>query len=457
VASDTKMKHPFKKYFPLYKSNFLLAYPVVISQLGHMFTAVLDSVMVGHLGIVPLAACALGNSIFAICLVIGIGISQGITPLVAQENGKNNKKLCGQYLEQGVFISLITGIILFAILLLVAQRIDLLNQPVAVAVAAKDFLILLAASIIPLMVFQSFRQFAEGLSYTKQAMYISVAGNVSNILFNFVFIYGWFGFSPMGIVGAGLGTLLARVLMAVGMGIFVLRSTLFHPYLANFKIHLPNWKKIKSILQLGFPIAMQYFFEVGAFSGAAIMIGWIGAKELAAHQIAINLAALTYMGASGIGVAATIKAGNALGKKDFKELKLSAVSSYHLVILYMCITALIFITCNTILPYLYIKDVSVVIIASQLLIMAAFFQISDGVQVVGAGILRGLSDVKIPTFITLIAYWVIGLPLGYVLCFTFNFGPIGIWIALSLALTAAAIALFFRSMRSIKKLNHQLV
>ena len=448
------MQHPFKKYFPLYKSNFLLAYPVVISQLGHMFTAVLDSVMVGHLGIVPLAACALGNSVFAICLVIGIGISQGITPLVAQENGKNNKKLCGQYLEQGVFISLITGIILFGLLLVIAQKISLLNQPIAVALAAKDFLILLAASIIPLMIFQSFRQFAEGLGYTKQAMFISISGNLSNILFNFIFIYGWFGISPMGLVGAGLGTLLARMLMAICMGFYVIKSSLFHPYLSNFKIHLPDWQKIKKILQLGFPIAMQYFFEVGAFSGAAIMIGWIGAKELAAHQIAINLAALTYMGASGIGVAATIKAGNALGKKDFAELKLSAISSFHLVIIYMCITATVFITCNRLLPYIYIKDQGVILIAGQLLIMAAFFQISDGVQVVGAGILRGLSDVKIPTIITLIAYWVIGLPLGYVLGFNYHMGPIGVWISLSLALTAAAIALFLRAMSRIKKISN---
>ncbi len=418
-----------------------------------MFTMVADSVMVGQLGTIPLAACALANSILSIFLVSGIGISQGVTPLVAQEDGKNNKSICGEYLEQVVIISLVTGALLFGVVALIAQKLTLLGQPIEVAIAAKDYLLIIGASIVPLMVFQSFRQFAEGLGYTKQAMYISVVGNALNIVFNFLLIYGWLGFPAMGLYGAGLGTFISRIFMAIGMGYYVIKSSLFKPYLAKFKLNQPEWVKIKKIMQLGLPTALQYFFEVGAFSGAAIMVGWIGATELAAHQIAINLAAFTYMGASGIGVAATIKAGNALGKNDFKELKLSAISSYHLVIFYMCVTAVIFLTCNQLLPWIYIKNDNVILIASQLLIVAAFFQISDGIQVVGAGILRGLSDVKIPTIITLIAYWVVGLPLGYVLGFTFKMGALGIWISLSLSLTGAAIALYYRFKNMINKLN----
>ncbi len=446
------MFHRFNKYRPFYKSNFLLAYPVVISQLGHMFTMVADSVMVGQLGTIPLAACALANSILSIFMVTGIGISQGVTPLVAQEDGKNNKSVCGEYLEQGVIISLVTGILLFGLVALIAQKLSLLGQSEDVAIASKDYLLIIGASIVPLMAFQSFRQFAEGLGYTKQAMYISVIGNLLNIGFNFLLIYGWFGFPEMGLYGAGLGTFISRVLMAIGMGWFVIKSSIFTPYLAHFKVHQPDWEKLKNIMRLGFPISLQYFFEVGAFSGAAIMVGWIGAQELAAHQIAINLAAFTYMGASGIGVAATIRAANAFGKKDFKEIKLSAISSYHLVIFYMCVTAFIFLTCSRLLPSLYIQNEEVIDIASQLLIVAAFFQISDGIQVIGAGVLRGLSDVKIPTIITLIAYWVIGLPMGYVLCFTFEMGALGIWISLSFALTVAAILLYYRFQNMVRKL-----
>jgi MATE family multidrug resistance protein len=442
----------FSKYKPFYKSNFLLAYPVVISQLGHMLTAVGDTVMVGQLGTIPLAACALGNSILSIFMVSGIGISQGITPLIAQENGKGNKKICGLYLEQGVIISIVCGFTLFALVALIAQHLHILSQPLAVELASKDYLLVIAASIVPLMVFQIFRQFAEGLGYTRQAMYISIGGNALNILFNFILIYGWWGFPAYGLFGAGIGTLVSRIFMAIAMGFFVIKSSLFSDYLSDFKVHLPDWTKIKAITKLGFPIAMQYFFEVGAFSGAAIMVGWIGAKELAAHQIAINLAAFTYMGASGIAAAATIKAGNALGKRDFKELKLSAISSYHLVIGYMLVTAIIFFTCNRLLPELYIRNEEVIAIASQLLILAAIFQLSDGIQVIGAGVLRGLSDVKIPTIITLIAYWIIGLPLGYVLGFTFKMGPQGIWIALSIALTASATLLYFRFRNMMSKL-----
>ncbi len=431
----------------------MLAYPVVISQLGHMFTMVADSVMVGQLGTIPLAACALGNSILSIFLVSGIGISQGVTPLVAQEDGKNNKSVCGEYLEQGVIISLVTGVILFGIVTLIAQKLSWLGQPEEVAIATKDYLLIIGASIIPLMAFQSFRQFAEGLGYTKQAMYVSVIGNLINIFFNFLLIYGWLGFPAMGLYGAGLGTFISRVFMAIFMGWYVIKSSLFTPYLAKFKLHQPDWDKLKKIMKLGFPISLQYFFEVGAFSGAAIMVGWIGAQELAAHQIAINLAAFTYMGASGIGVAATIRAANAFGKNDFKEIKLSAISSYHLVIIYMCVTAVIFLTCSRLLPWIYIQNESVISIASQLLIVAAFFQISDGIQVVGAGILRGLSDVKIPTIITLIAYWVIGLPFGYVLGFTFEMGALGIWISLSFALTLAAALLYYRFNNMVNKLG----
>lgn len=447
------MFQSFAKYKPYYKSNFLLAYPVVISQLGHMMTSIADSVMVGQLGTIPLAACALGNSLLGIFMVAGIGLSQGITPLVAQENGKDNKSICGLLLEQGVLISVFAGLILFGIVSVIALNLHLLDQPVQVALAAKNYLLIIAASIVPLMIFQNFRQFAEGLGYTRQAMYLSVGGNIVNIIFNFLLIYGWLGFPEMGLFGAGVGTFISRVFMAIGMGWYVIKSKLFKSYIDGFKITKVDWLRIKSIVKLGFPIAMQYFFEVGAFSGAAIMIGWIGAKELAAHQIAINLAAATYMGASGIGVAATIRAGHAFGKRDFKDLRLSAISSYHLVIGYMCITALIFLTCNHLLPWIYIKNDEVIQIAGELLIVAAFFQLSDGIQVVGAGVLRGLSDVKIPTLVTLLAYWFFALPLGYLLGFTFHMGPLGIWISLSLALTIVAVLLFWRFNKLSKSLQ----
>lgn len=442
-----------KPYKPYYRKNFLLAYPVVISQLGQMAPLVADSIMVGKLGTIPLAASALGNSVLGIFMVSGIGFSQGITPIIAQENGKNNKSICGEYLENGIFINSLLGILLFGIVSLIAFNLQWLNQPLAVAAQAKSYLLIIGASILPLMIFQTFRQFAEGLGYTKQAMILSISGNVMNILLNFLLIYGWFGFPALGLFGAGLGTFISRIFMMIGMGLFVLKSKLFKPYILSFKLSKTDGKKIWHMSGLGFPIAMQYFFEVGAFSGATIMMGWMGATQQAAHQIALNLAALTYMGATGIAAAATIRSGNAFGKKDFSELRMSAISSYHLVLGYMSCTALLFLSLNHFLPLLYIHDPAVVAIAAHLMIIAAFFQLSDGFQTVGAGILRGLSDVKIPTLVTLFAYWVIGLPLGYLLGFTFHFGPIGIWISLALALTAVAVLLFYRFNKLSKKLQ----
>jgi MATE family multidrug resistance protein len=442
-----------KKYKSYYKNNFLLAYPVVISQLGQMAPLVADSLMVGRLGTVPLAASALGNSVLGIFMVSGIGFSQGITPIIAQENGKNNKSICGEYLENGIVINSLLAVLLFGVVSLIAFNLQWLDQPTRVAIETKNYLLIIVASILPLMVFQTFRQFAEGLGYTKQAMILSITGNVMNILLNFLLIYGWFGFPALGLFGAGLGTFISRVFMAIGMGLFVLKSKLFKPYILSFKLSKTDGHKIFHMMSLGFPIAMQYFFEVGAFSGATIMMGWMGATQQAAHQIALNLAALTYMGATGIAAAATIRSGNAFGKKDFGELRLSAISSYHLVLGYMTCTALLFLCFSHVLPLLYIHDPAVVTIASQLIIIAAFFQLSDGIQVIGAGILRGLSDVKIPTLVTLIAYWIVGLPLGYLLGFTFHMGPIGIWISLSMSLTVVAVLLYWRFNKISKSLQ----
>lgn len=414
-----------------------------------------DSVIVGHFaGTISLAAVSLVNSIFTVMMVIGIGISYGLTPLIAQENGKKNYRECGKLLSNSLLINTLSGIILFIIIYFgLLLTIDHLKQSPDVVAQAKPYLGLLGISIIPLMVFMTFKQFAEGLGFTRQAMVISIVGNVVNIILGVIFVKGLFGIKPMGVMGVGWSTLIDRTLMAITIGFYIVKSPNFKPYLKNFAVQRISKLRSMKILKIGGPVAMQYAFEVSAFSGAAIIIGTIGAAHQAAHQVAINLAAITYMMASGISAAATIKTGNSFGRKDFNELRLSANSNYHIVIAFMLVTALLFIGLNHVLPMIYTTDTTVIMIASQLLIIAGLFQLFDGTQVVGLGILRGIGDVNIPTVITFIAYWIIGLPLAYVFGITLTLGANGVWYGLTLGLLVSSFLLFLRYRHMVKKLK----
>lgn len=440
------MKSLYHKYKPHYNENLNLAIPVVISQLGHTLVQTSDTIIVGHFaGTISLAAVSLATSVFIIALVIGLGISYGITPLIAQHNGRENFAECGRLLSNSLFINVVTGIALFAFTLLGSVfLLGHLHQTPAVVQIARPFLVLLGLSMIPMLVFNTFKQFAEGLGFTKQAMSISIWGNVFNICLGIVLVKGMFGIKPMGVIGVGYSTLADRCIMATVMGLYVFKSANFKAYLRTFALKNIDRLRCIQLLRIGGPVALQYTFEISAFSAAAIIIGTIGYHEQAAHQVAINLASMTYMMASGLSAAAAIKSGNYFGSNEHEKLRRSAISNYHIVLVFMCITAGIFTIFNHLLPWIYTSDKIVIAIAAQLLIIAAFFQLFDGTQVVGLGILRGMGDVNIPTIITFLAYWVIGLPVGYILGLKFHLGVKGVWYGLVLGLMVSAILLFFR-------------
>ncbi|WP_316800350.1 MATE family efflux transporter [Pedobacter frigidisoli] len=449
----------YSRYKPYYKENLHLALPIVGSQVGHTLVHMADSVIVGHFtDTTQLAAVSLVNSIFILIMVIGLGISYGLTPLIAQEHGRQNDDECGRLLSNSLIINVFVGIILYLLVHFgVLLVIDHLGQTPAVVTYAKPYLGLLSVSIIPLLVFQTFKQFAEGLGFTKQAMFVSIWGNAINIILGIVFVKGMFGIKPMGVSGVGLSTLIDRLLMATVMAVYVLRSKHFKKYLISFKITFIDKLRAMQIIKIGAPVAMQYSFEISAFSGAAVLIGTIGAVEQAAHQIAISLAAMTYMIASGVASAATIKTGNNFGKKNFADLRKSAIASYHVILVFMSCTAVIFVLAHLYLPFIYTEDLSVVKIAAQLLIIAGFFQLFDGTQVVGLGVLRGIGDVNVPTMITFLAYWVVGIPVGYLLGLKFGLGVNGIWYGLTLGLLTASVLLFLRFQNKTKMLNDNAV
>lgn len=433
-----------KNHLSHVRPNFLLAYPVMLSMLGQVMTGVADSVMVGWTGTVPLAAASLANIFFSIPLFFGVGVSYAITPLIAQAAGANDHKKIIDTLKNGALINLITGFILVIIIFSVEPFMHSMGQPAEVVTLAILYLSIIAISIIPTMIFQTYRQFAEGLQRTRMAMIIVVGSNLLNVLLNYILIFGKFGFPEMGLNGAGWATLISRVVMAVSMMLYVYYGKKFIAYKAGFSLGNYSRTLINKMLHIGLPAGSQFIFEAGAFGFSAIMMGWIGTTALAAHQIALNLATISYMTTSGLGAAATIRVGNFLGQRDKNNLRASAFTMIGMAIMLMTAWALLFIFGRYFLPSLYINDITVIELTASLLIIAAFFQLSDGIQVVTAGALRGLQDVKIPSILIFVAYWIIALPLGYWFAFPLKMGANGIWIGLSIGLTLTATAMVMR-------------
>lgn len=427
-----------------FKKTFLLAYPVVISQVGHVIVNITDSVLIGHLGPVKLAACSLGISVFAVLMVFGIGIAYGLTPHISREFGANNKDACGKYLVNSLIINTITGVLVFIGIYGLSTQLSNFGQAPEVVTEALPFLRIIGFSMVPLMLFLTFKQFAEGLNFTRQAMIITLIADGFNIFLTYGLINGVWGLPRLELEGAGIANLISRSLMAILMMSYVLRSKNFKPYLHQAKTKFVEWKTSMEIINYGIPTAFQYLFEVGAFALAALMMGMLGPNFQSAHQIAISIASATYMAASGIGAATSVRVGNALGEGNFKQLKRAGNVGYLMVLMFMGLMAVVMILGRTMFPLFFMTHPEVIDIATGLMIIAAFFQLSDGTQVVGLGALRGMGDVKIPTLVTFIAYWVISIPLAYYLGFVLKMGGVGIWIALSLGLTLSAIMLFWR-------------
>lgn len=433
-----------KRYLPHIRPNFMLAYPVMLSMLGQVMTGVADSVMVGWTGATPLAASSFANVFFSIPLFFGVGVSYAITPLVAQAEGAKDLTKISETLRNGSLINLTTGFILVILIFSVEPFMYGMGQPQEVVQLAIPYLSIVGISIIPTMIFQTYRQFAEGLQRTRMAMIIVIGSNLLNVLLNYLLIFGKYGFPELGLNGAGWATLIARVVMAASMMLYVYYGQRFISFREGFSIGQYSKPLISKMLHIGIPAGSQFIFEAAAFGFSAIMMGWIGTTALAAHQIAINLATISYMTTSGLAAAAAIRVGNYLGQHDKNNLRSSAFTMIWMAIFVMSLWALLFVLGRFFLPSLYIDDPSVIEVTSMLLIFAAFFQLSDGSQVVTAGALRGLQDVKIPSLLIFVSYWVIALPLGYWLAFPLGLGAKGIWIGLTIGLTLSATAMIVR-------------
>lgn len=442
-----------KKYFQEFKYNFNLAMPVVLGMVGHTLVAVVDNIFVGKLGTTELAAVSLGNSFVFIGMSIGIGFSTAITPIIAEFDSKKDKEGGRTAFQNGLILCTILGFALFFMLLLAKPLLGFMKQDEDVVALARPFLDIVGFSLVPLVVFQAYKQFADGMSQTKYSMYATVIGNIINIVLNLVLVFGLWFFPKLGIVGSAIGTLVARIFMVIYMHYILSKNKKFKTFFADFGWQSFQKSVSRKIIKIGVPSSMQMFFEVALFTGAIWLCGSIGKISQAANQIALSLASLTFMFAMGLSVAAMIRVANHKGLDDYKKLNTVAHSIFLMTIMVEIVFALIFMLCNDFFPQFFVnkemalsaKDIiEVLSISSKLLIVAAFFQISDGIQVVVLGALRGMQDVKIPMYLTFIAYWVVGFPISIYLGRYTSLKAEGVWIGLLSGLTAAAIMLYLR-------------
>jgi MATE family multidrug resistance protein len=444
-----------QKYYPHYRSLLKLAIPLVLTQAGQMTVLLVDTAMVGHVGTTALAAAAFANNIYIVIMLFGLGIFLGITPLISRACGAGDEPQIAVIMKNGFSLSLLLLGVITIGGLAVTWLMPFMGQNHEVVSLSIPFYRLLVISTIPFLFFVLLKQIGEGLSNTVIAMAATITANLINLALNYVLIFGKLGFPKLGLMGSGYATLIARIAMPLLLYAGFMTIKPIRRHFSMVRKVKTTIRGIKEIFGVGVPIATQLILEVMAFSFSAVMMGWLGNIPLASHQVALNLATFTFMIANGVAMAATIRVSYQLGTRDFESMERLCLSATHLVLGYMGLCGLGFFLFRHQLPYVFTTDRSVIEQTARLLMIAAVFQIFDGLQIVCIGILRGLADVKAPMFFSAFSYVVVGLPVSYLCAFTLRLGPEGIWYGFVAGLISAGILLSLRIRRKISELERQ--
>ncbi len=442
--------YKFSTYKEEYKSNLRLAIPVMLSQLGQVFVQLADNIMVGQYGgddPLPLAAASFGGSVFFLTYVACMGLTFGLTPIVGELFVQGRIKEASRYLGNSIVLFPLIGAVAMLLQFAVIPLMSKMGQPAEVVTMAVPYYKVLAMSMIPTMLFFVFKQFLEGLGNTKTTMYIVICCNAINILLNYILINGAWGAPELGALGAGIATLISRVLQAVVIFTFFLSVKRFRRYFDEFKFRALELKDSIRLVKIGFPISSQIFFECSAFVISSILIGHFGANIIGANQIGTSMMNCAFMIILAVGSATTIRISHCYGARDFVQMKIASSAAYHLAFVWNSFTALVFITMNHLLPQMFTTNAEMIEIASILLIFIALFQIPDGLQCISIGIMRGMQDVKIILPISVFAYWILNIPVGYFCAFNLGMGPQGLYVGFIVGLTTVAILLYRRIKR----------
>lgn len=426
------------------RPTLALAVPIIIGQLSQMAMNVTDSIMIGRVGTVPLAAAAFAGNLFGFFYILGIGMLLPVSVLVARARGGKKPEECGQLLRHGLVLAFLFGGVEMAIMAVLGTQLGRFGQAPEVVSGVGSFYWVISFSLVPVLLFQILRQFAESMGRPWMPMMIIAAGVLLNAGLNWLLIYGNAGFPALGLAGAGYSTLISRILSVAVIIFWLRKDRTIRPAWPRHWLERLSSECFRSMLRLGLPASGQLLFESGAFSAASIMIGWLGAVSLASHQIAISCAAMTFMFTLGIATAASMQIGQAVGAHELERLRPIGFGALLAGVSCMSIFALVFALGGEWIAGQFVRDAAVIVLAKKMLLVAALFQLFDGTQVIGAGILRGLADVRIPTAITFVAYWLIALPGGYWWGIHERLGALGVWSALAAGLAFAGIFLAAR-------------
>ena len=428
-----------------------LSLPIIFGELAQMSLHLIDAAMVGAVGYKQLAAAALAVSVVNVPFIFGIGITVSVSQMVSHAHGEEDENLISHYFYNGFWLCAWFAVGITIALVAGRNILYHLGQDAEVVAYALPFMRLLSVSLIPMLLFLALKHFADGLQKTRAAMVLSLFALPLNVFLNWLLIFGNWGFPRLELIGSGWATLITRLTIFVILGIVVLAHPSFREYTA---IRGEQWKlrakTLRELLHIGVPSGLQMGLEIGAFAVSAILIGMIDAASLAAHQIAITCAAMTFMVSVGLSQGSSIRTSNALGRVDWQAISEIGKSTLIMSLMFGSFCAISFVLLRNQLPKVFNNDASVVALAASLLFYAAIFQISDSLQAIGAGLLRGIKDVKIPTLLIGVAYWVIGLPSGYVLAFHFKLNAVGIWLGFIIGLTFSAVFLCTRFLRMAK-------
>lgn len=445
----------FKGYIPFYRRNLKLAIPVMLAQLGQGTVQLADTIMVGQLGKVDLAAVSFGGAAFFVGFAAALGLSFGSTPLIGVEYSAGNHKKVASIFQNSILFNLIVTLVMGALMYGLYRNMGRLGQPEEVVPLAQSYFLILLYSLPLVMLFQAFRQFMDGVGNTKYAMMVTLAGNGLNILLNWILIFGKFGAPQLGVEGAAYATLISRALMCVAFIILVLYKNPYNSYFHDFSWDGFSKKELRELTRISSPIGLQMFMETFGMNVAVMFVGMCGTVALASHQIAITISAITWMVSCGIASATTIRVSHQIGAKDFVAMRKAGIASMHLVLLFMGICSIIIIALRTPIASIFTHDTDVIELAATLLIMTGIYQMADGLQTVIIGALRGMKNVITPMVVAFICYIVVTISVSYFCGIYLGWGAAGIWFAYILELYLASLLLIIRFRKDVRKFLNQ--
>lgn len=438
------MNH-LKKYYPHYRILLKLGIPIIIGQLGVIILGFADTLMIGHHSTTELAAASFVNNLFSLVILFGTGFSYGLTPIVGEMYGRREDAGIGMMLKNSLAANMIIAVPLTLAMWVVYVNVDMMGQPVELLPYIRPYFLVILSSVVFVMLFNAFKQFADGITDTSTPMWILIGGNVLNIIGNYLLIYGKFGLPALGLLGAGISTLVSRILMFAVFVLIFFSSSRYEVYRKGFSAGRLGREHIWRLNKNGLPVALQMGMESAAFSLSTVMVGWLGSVQLAAHQVMITISTLAFMTFYGVGAAIAIRVSNAKGQNDMANVKMSAYAGYHLILALCVVMSSVFFFTRSFIGGFFVSDnAEVVQMVSVLIIPLLLYQLGDGTQITFANSLRGISDMKPMALIAFISYFVISLPAGYLFGFVLDMGIMGIWLAFPVGLTTAGILFWCR-------------